>query len=233
MRPKNGGNISALFNDISKKYDFLNRVLSFNADTGWRRRLVKLSKASTGDRVLDVCAGTGDISIEFADGTPVETILGVDFSHEMLGEGAKKITERGYRGRIRNIMADALSLPFGSEAFNVVTIGFGLRNLADYRGGISEMTRVLKAGGRLLILEFAMPERKVIKTFYGLYLKRILPIIGGVLTGKKSAYDYLSDSIAGFLRPTEVVEIMRAAGLKNIESFSMVFGTVYIYRGEK
>lgn len=192
-----------------------------------------MSKASTGDRVLDVCAGTGDISIEFAESTPVEMILGVDFSHEMLGEGAKKIAERGYRGRIRNIMADALSLPFGSEAFNVVTIGFGLRNLADYRGGISEMTRVLKAGGRLLILEFAMPERKVIKTFYGLYLKRILPIIGGVLTGKKSAYDYLSDSIAGFLRPTEVVEIMRAAGLKNIESFSMVFGTVYIYRGEK
>ncbi|MBN1572835.1 MAG: bifunctional demethylmenaquinone methyltransferase/2-methoxy-6-polyprenyl-1,4-benzoquinol methylase UbiE [Deltaproteobacteria bacterium] len=233
MKPKSGGNISALFDDISRKYDFLNRVLSFNADIGWRRKLVKLSGASTGDKVLDVCAGTGDIGIELATVAPVDKIFGVDFSLEMLKEGSKKIGEKGYKGRVISFIADALNLPFGSETFNVVTIGFGLRNLTDYRAGISEMTRVLKGGGRLMILEFAMPERKIVSTIYGLYLKRILPIIGGVLTGKKSAYDYLSDSIAGFLKPMEVIEIMRAEGLVNLESFPMMAGTVYIYRGEK
>lgn len=231
MKSKN--KISSLFDDIADRYDLLNRTLSFNTDIGWRKRLVKLSGASKGDKVLDVCTGTGDIEIEFAERTPVDRIFGVDFSRAMLEGGAKKIKEKGYEDKITNFMADALRLPFGDGTFDVVTMGFGLRNLTDYRGGISEMARVLKCGGRLLLLEFAMPERKLFTKFYSFYLKRILPVIGGILTGKKSAYEYLSYSIAGFLKPGEVVEIMKAEGLDKLESFSLMGGTVYIYRGEK
>ena len=233
MKLKNARDISSLFNDIAKKYDFLNRILSLNADIGWRKKLVRLSEVQPGERVLDVCTGTGDIEMEFVESTPVDTVFGVDFSRKMLEEGLKKIGEMDYGGRITNLVADALNLPFTSETFNVVAVGFGLRNLTDYRAGISEMARVLKEGGRLMILEFAMPERKIVSIFYGLYLKRMLPVIGGALTGKKSAYDYLSDSIAGFIKPDEVLEIMRSEGLKSLESHPLMGGTVYIYKGRK
>lgn len=225
--------ISGLFDDIAESYDRLNRTLSFNTDIGWRKKLVKLSGASRGEKILDVCTGTGDIEIEFAERTKVEKIFGVDFSRAMLEGGAKKIAESGHEERINNLMADALRLPFGDGTFNVVTMGFGLRNLTDYRGGISEMARVIKRDGRLLLLEFTMPERKLFTGLYGFYLRRILPVIGGTLTGNKSAYEYLSDSIAGFLKPVEVLEIMEEVGLKNLEAFSLMWGTVYIYQGVK
>ena len=230
---KKSGNISRLFDDIANRYDLLNHVLSLNTDTIWRRRLVDISGVSEGEVVLDVCTGTGDIEICFAKRTCADKIVGIDFSRAMLEVGAKKIKEKGYTGKITNFMGDALNLPFGNGSFDVVTIGFGLRNLADYSTGISEMVRVLKGGGRLLLLEFAPPKRKIIDIFYRFYLKRILPIIGGILTGKRSAYEYLSDSIFGFLEPGEVMRIMEAEGLKKLESFALMGGLAYIYFGEK
>lgn len=230
---KKRGNISRLFDDIANRYDLLNHVLSLNTDTIWRRRLVDISGVSEGEVVLDVCTGTGDIEICFAKRTCTGKIFGIDFSRAMLEVGAKKIEEKGYTGKITNFMGDALSLPFGNGSFDVVTIGFGLRNLADYSTGISEMARVLKGGGRLLLLEFAPPKRKILDIFYRIYLKRMLPIIGRVLTGKRSAYEYLSDSISGFLEPGEVMRIMEAEGLKKLESFALMGGVAFIYFGEK
>jgi demethylmenaquinone methyltransferase / 2-methoxy-6-polyprenyl-1,4-benzoquinol methylase len=230
---KKSGNISRLFDDIANRYDFLNHVLSLNTDTIWRRRLVDISGVSEGEVVLDVCTGTGDIEICFAKRTCADKIFGIDFSRAMLEVGAKKIEDKGYTGKITNFMGDSLSLPFGNSSFDVVTIGFGLRNLTDYSTGISEMVRVLRGGGRLLLLEFAPPKRIIIDIFYRFYLKRILPIIGGILTGKKSAYEYLSDSISGFLEPSEVMRVMEAEGLKKLESFALMGGVAYIYFGEK
>ncbi len=230
---KKSGNISRLFDDIANRYDLLNHVLSLNTDTIWRRRLVDISGVAGGEVVLDVCTGTGDIEICFAKRTCADKIFGIDFSRVMLEVGAKKIEAKGYKGKITNFMGDALNLPFANGSFDVVTIGFGLRNFIDYTTGISEMARVLKGGGRLLLLEFAPPKRKILNIFYRFYLKRILPIIGGILTGKRSAYEYLSDSISGFLEPGEVMRIMEAEGLKKLKSFALMGGVAYIYLGEK
>ena len=230
----NSNNISRLFDDIANRYDLLNHTLSLNIDRGWRKRLVDLSGVSGGERILDVCTGTGDIAIEFAKRNyTTGEIFGIDFSRAMLEVGRKKIGRKGYTGGITNFMGDALELPFKDASFDVVTIGFGLRNLNDYTAGVSEMARVLKGGGRLLLLEFAPPKRKILNIGYRFYLKRILPIIGGILSGKRSAYEYLADSISGFLEPREVIEIMGAVGLNRLESFSLMEGMVYIYRGVK
>lgn len=225
--------ILGMFDEIAGRYDFLNHFLSMNFDRGWRKRLVKLSGISAGGQILDVCAGTCDISIEFARTGRCGTILGIDFSEKMLKIGKQKIERGGYQNKISLFRGDAQVHPFKDETFDIASMGFGLRNLTDYKKGIAEMARVIKKGGRILILEFAPPRATSLRLLYRFYLSKIIPIVGTILTGKRSAYKYLSTSVSGFLEPPAILEIMRGEGLKDLKALPLTFGVAYIYSGEK
>ena len=222
-----------LFADVADRYDLLNHVLSCSIDRLWRRRLVALASPGRGRPfVLDICCGTGDIALAFQRKTRGR-IVGVDFSREMLAVALRK-ARRSARGReIGLACGDALVLPFAYGLFDVATMGFGLRNLSDYGAGIAEAARVIKAGGRVLILEFAPPRGKGLVFLYRFYLRYIVPIVGGLLTGRRSAYEHLSDTIAGFLPPQEVVGVMAACGLHDLRAIRLTGGIAYIYIGEK
>lgn len=221
-----------LFSSIAKHYDFLNHLLSLNFDRGWRRALVSWAKVQPGKRILDLCTGSGDIAIEFARGGADE-VIGVDLSEKMLRIGQDKIERMKLDGKIKLQSGDCLNLPFKDNTFDIIAIGFGLRNLPDYKEGIAEMVRVLRGGGRLLILEFSLPQNSLLSGVYRLYLKMFVPLIGGMLSGSRSAYEYLSLSIQNFLVREEVIHLMKDSRLKNLYFQELMGGITTIYRGEK
>ncbi|HOE14257.1 MAG TPA: bifunctional demethylmenaquinone methyltransferase/2-methoxy-6-polyprenyl-1,4-benzoquinol methylase UbiE [Candidatus Saccharicenans sp.] len=221
-----------LFSVIAKNYDFLNRLLSFNLDCAWRRRLVSLSCFRPGDKILDVCTGTGDIAIEFAR-RGAHDVTGIDLSAGMLARAQQKIEKLNLATKIKLETGSALNLPYGDQTFDLVTIGFGLRNLPDYSRGISEMARVLKPSGRLLILEFSLPPNKLTYGFYSLYLKNYLPLAGRLFSGSAQAYSYLASSIFSFLKPEEVMALMRQMGLRNLSCLNLTAGVITLYSGQK
>jgi demethylmenaquinone methyltransferase/2-methoxy-6-polyprenyl-1,4-benzoquinol methylase len=222
-----------LFTAIAVRYDLLNHLLSWNIDRRWRRKLVESAGAKPDEKILDLCTGTADIAIRFARMNETEKITGIDFSEAMLKIARRKIKKRGFDIKIRLLQGDALHLPFENGSFDIVSIGFGLRNLTDRQGGIDEMVRILNNGGRVLILEFSPPQKTLFGWGYNVYLKTVIPVLGGMVSGSIEAYRYFSSSVAGFLRPDEVTELMIKSGLKNIQVKSLTGGIAYIYRGEK
>jgi demethylmenaquinone methyltransferase/2-methoxy-6-polyprenyl-1,4-benzoquinol methylase len=222
-----------LFRTIADRYDLLNHLLSLNIDRGWRKSLVKYAGLRTGKRILDVCTGTGDIAIRFAREGGAGKIVGIDLSEEMLRIAEGKAGAKGLDGRITLLTGDALNLPFPKGSFDIVSMGFGLRNLRDRQKGISEMVRILKPDGRALILEFAPPGRGIFGAGYQIYLKTIIPLLGGIVSGSMDAYRYFSASIANFLEPDDVVELLQQEGLRNIHFKALTGGIACIYRGEK
>ena len=226
-------NNNQVFSAIATRYDLLNHLLSLNVDQSWRKELVKCAGVKPGESILDVCTGTADIAIRFARMNSCEEIVGIDLSDKMLHLARWKIMKRGWDKRIKLLNADALSLPFDDNFFDVVCIGFGLRNLADRKKGISEMMRILKDGGRIVILEFSPPPDNFFGMFHKLCLNTMIPVVGGIVSGSTSAYRYLSTSIVSFLKPEEIARLMEQAGLKNVWFKSLTGGIAYIYRGEK
>jgi demethylmenaquinone methyltransferase / 2-methoxy-6-polyprenyl-1,4-benzoquinol methylase len=221
-----------MFSAIARRYDLLNHVLSGNVDRRWRRALVTTTETRPGEDVLDVATGTADVAIEFARRARAGSITGVDLSPGMLGVGRDKLERAGLSGRIRLVEGDALSLPFADESFDVVTIAFGLRNLPDYGRGVAEMTRVLRPGGRLVVLEF-LPPRGAALLAYRAYLATFLPLAGRLISGSGEAYGYLAASIREFLDPTEVETLLATAGLARVESRRLTAGIAGLYRGVK
>jgi len=236
-------NNSRLFSRIALKYDFLNHLLSLNIDKRWRRKLVKCAGVSAkggsafgrkpGDSILDVCTGTGDIAIQFAYKDDGGKVVGIDLSEEMLRIAKRKTKSNRFARRIKLLKGDVLNLPFEDLSFDIVTIGFGLRNLTDHRKGISEMVRVLKDGGRLAILEFSPSPCGFFGAVYRFYLNTIMQAVGGIISGSASAYRHLSTSIANFPKPEEILKLMESEGLKKLYSERLTGGIVYIYRGKK
>lgn len=224
---------SRLFSRIAATYDFLNHLLSLNIDKRWRRELVRCAGAKPGDRILDICTGTGDVAIRFAQNNEAAEIVGIDLSEEMLRIAAHKIRSNGSGGKVRLLKGDALNLPFDDDHFDIVTIAFGLRNVGHHRKGICEMVRVLKKGGQLLILEFSPPRSDLFGIWYRLCLNTIIPAVGGVISGSTRAYRYLSSSIAGFPGPDEIITLMETGGLKKLQAQRLTRGIAYVYRGEK
>jgi len=220
-----------MFTAIARRYDLLNHVLSLNVDRGWRRALVDMSEVHEGDEVLDVATGTGDVAIDFARHSGAGTVVGLDRSAGMLGVARDKLRRGGLERRIGVVEGDAMDMPFDDQSFDAVTIAFGLRNLPDYAAAVREMTRVLKPGGRLLVLEFFPPTGGVFLRFYNLYLKTALPVVGRVVSGSREAYDYLSSSIRGFASHDELHGFFQAAGLDRIERRKLAGGISCIYRG--
>lgn len=213
-----------MFAGISRRYDFLNRLLSLGRDKYWRRFAAALLPAGY---ILDVCSGTGDVAIEVSKKNDV---IASDFCAEMLTLCAGKIKKQDI-GNIRCIQNDAENLPFMDETFNGAIVAFGIRNVADIKKALSEMRRVVKKGGKVVVLEFSQPGNKVFRWVYYLYFQKILPFIGAVVSKKKGAYSYLPSSVMAFPERNEFVGLMKDAGLADIEFYDLTFGIVTVYAG--
>jgi demethylmenaquinone methyltransferase/2-methoxy-6-polyprenyl-1,4-benzoquinol methylase len=222
-----------MFSRIASRYDLLNHLLSLNIDRTWRRTLVRSAKLAPGGRVLDACTGTADVAMAFVERRADCEVFGIDLSSDMLRVGKNKINGRRLNGRITLLESDVLALPFADEVFDVVSIAFGLRNLPDYAEGIVEMTRVLRRGGRLMILEFSPPERQLYLKGYDFYLRRVVPFVGGLVSGSRQAYRYLASSIGDFVSGPQIFQMMNSAGLHGLQAKKLTGGIAYLYEGEK
>lgn len=207
--------VQQMFDRIAPTYDTLNRVLSLGIDQDWRRRAIRELGDVRGRRVLDVCAGTLDLSVmAVAAGAHV---VATDFSHAMLASGRNKAS-------LPLVRADAMALPFADESFAGVVCGFGLRNLPDARAGLAEMRRLLAPGGGCVILDFFRPRRAVTRAVQALYNRRVLPLVGGIVSGDRGAYSYLASSIERFATRDEVEAMCRAVGFRRVDGTDLTLG---------
>ena len=230
---RKGEQIQAMFGSIASRYDLLNRLLSFGIDTRWRRFAVNLVKSPADGCILDIATGTGDMALEIAATTPSSvSIVGIDFCKEMIEIAAVKTERSKYAERISYAIAPCEAIPFPDGFFDSVTIAFGIRNLDNRIQGLREMYRILKTGGRVIILEFSTPRSKIIRIIYHWYFRRLLPIIGGLFS-RFDAYKYLPDSVLEFPAQAEFKHTMAEAGFLNLVHYTRTFGIVSIYVGEK
>jgi demethylmenaquinone methyltransferase / 2-methoxy-6-polyprenyl-1,4-benzoquinol methylase len=226
-----GERIRAMFGSIAPRYDFLNRLLSLGIDKRWRRFAVGKIFVSGSGRVLDVATGTGDVALEIASQTPAGVnIVGVDFCKEMVDLGRVKVQGSPHAGRISFEVAPCEDIPFSDKTFEAATIAFGIRNVVDRVKGLSEMHRVLKDGGRIVILEFSTPTSPVFRALYHFYFLKILPAIGGMFS-KQSAYQYLPDSVLEFPPRDTFKSMMSQVGFRNVQHFDLTFGIATVYVG--
>jgi demethylmenaquinone methyltransferase / 2-methoxy-6-polyprenyl-1,4-benzoquinol methylase len=224
--------VQAMFADIAPSYDLLNHLLSFNIDRRWRRQAIRaLGWERRADGVyLDLCAGTLDVSAELAAQPGFRgCVVGADFAEPMLRAGRTKV--RGMS--VQPVTADALSLPLASASCSGAIVAFGVRNLADLDAGLVEVGRVLKPGARFVILEFTTPPSRVVRAGYHLYFHRILPRIGGLISGNRGAYRYLPESVAHFPAAPELAERLRAAGFRDVTWRSLTLGIAALHAGTR
>lgn len=223
--------VRTMFGAIAPRYDLANSVLSMGIHHLWRRRVVRWSGAGPGDAVLDCATGTGDLALAFKQCVgPEGTVLGTDFCTEML-DGARVKAGGGQEG-LRFETADVTALPYDSDRFSVSSISFGIRNVNEPGRGISELARVTRPGGVVMVLEFGQVRVPIIRTLYDLYSRLVLPRIGGLLTGKPDAYDYLQTSAAHFPSGEDFAALMRASGdFKEVRFRPLSLGIAYVYRG--
>ena len=221
------------FASISGRYDLLNSLLSLQIDRYWRWRTTRLLRAFPGGWVLDLCAGTLPLSLELTRQATYRKVLAIDFCEDMLRAGAKTLPADERKDRIFPVCGDGEIIPAPTSSFWGCTVAFGVRNLSRTLQGLTEMHRILRPGGKLLILEFSRPTNPLIKPIYSLYLNRILPVIAGLISGDKEAYQYLASSIAAFYEPEELLAMMREAGFAEVSRIPLTFGIVSIYIGVK
>ncbi|MBI3448515.1 MAG: bifunctional demethylmenaquinone methyltransferase/2-methoxy-6-polyprenyl-1,4-benzoquinol methylase UbiE [Acidobacteria bacterium] len=222
--------IRSLFAGISPRYDLINRILSLGVDRSWRLRTVRAVRdAATGDAVLDLCCGTGDLSVALALGGL--RVTGADFCHEMLVIGRAKAARQNER--VEFIAADALTLPFPDATFEGATVAFGVRNLADLDAGLSEIRRVLKPGAPLAVLEFGRPRGAVMGPLYAVYLNAFVPVVGRLISGSREAYDWLSSSIQAFPDQEAFPRRLERAGFTSVRVEELTFGIAALYVARK
>ncbi len=220
--------VRAMFDRIAPRYDLMNRVMSGGLDGRWRRLAAQAADVSLGAHVLDVCCGTGDLAFELADRVGSRgRVVGVDFAEEMLVRARAKATDRPSIATFH--VADALELPFTDDSFDAATVAFGARNLADLDGGIEEMARVVRPGGRVVILEITSPTR--LRAVHGLWFDRIVPKIGAAVGGDSAAYGYLPASAKRFPAPAELAERMNRCGLDDVTFRTFMGGIVALHHG--
>jgi len=224
--------VRSMFDSIAHRYDFLNHFLSSGIDVFWRKKAVRLLAPFHPETILDVATGTADLAIQAASNINCK-VVGVDISPKMLEIGRAKISGLSLSDKISLLEGSAESLQFESSSFDAVTVAFGVRNFSDLRRGLSEMHRVLKPGGAALILEFSRPNRPWLNSLYNFYFRRILPVLGGLISGNKSAYQYLPSTVGEFPAGTDFLGILHRIGFTQTIQHPVTFGIVTIYIGVK
>lgn len=224
-----------MFGGIAARYDLMNRLMTMGLDRRWRRVAARETALAPGDRALDVCCGTGDLSFSLVDGCPRCAVIGLDFTPEMVALARQKAEVRVRLGRpapLEFVAGDLLDLPFPDGDFDAVTVGWGVRNVPDVRRAFEEMARVTRPGGRVVCLESTMAPEGLSRRFHSIWMGRVVPLAGRVVTGGASAYAYLPASVEAFPRVEALAGIMAAAGLVDIRYRRFGLGAVAIHVGE-
>jgi len=225
--------VESMFDSIAWRYDFLNHFLSFNFDRLWRRRAIKIiSKSYKSPNILDVATGTGDLAIAAMKLNPSK-ISGIDISRKMLEIGREKVGKKGFSGKIDLIPGDSEKIPFDDNHFDVAMVAFGVRNFSDPLKGLSEMRRVIRTGGMIMVLEFSKPSGFPIKLLYNFYFRNILPLFGRLFSKDKDAYRYLPDSVMKFPDNEEFLKLLIHAGCSDTHQVKLTGGVASIYTGIK
>lgn len=221
--------VREMFTDIAPRYDLMNRLMTLGRDQIWRRTVIRLCALPKGGSLLDVATGTGDLAYETLRLDPTSRPIGIDLTREMMVRGLNK----GGSLSFPFVEGDALALPFDDNTFDAATSGFMMRNVVDIRAAFAEQRRVVKPHGRVVCLEITLPRTPVFGSLFRLYFFRIVPLIGGIITGQRKAYTYLPHSAVNFPRPAELAEIMRSVGLRHVGYKLAMFGTVAVHWGTK
>ncbi|CAM1334018.1 bifunctional demethylmenaquinone methyltransferase/2-methoxy-6-polyprenyl-1,4-benzoquinol methylase UbiE [Tenacibaculum aestuariivivum] len=221
-----------MFDNISKDYDGLNRVISLGIDVSWRKKVVKLVSQNNPKQILDIATGTGDLALMMADLNP-DRIIGLDISAGMLEVGKQKINKANLASKIEMVVGDSENMPFASNTFDAITVSFGVRNFENLDKGLTEILRVLKPKGKLVILETSNPTRFPFKQGYKFHTNILLPIIGKIFSKDKVAYSYLSESANSFPFGQAFNNILQKNGFKNVNNSPVTFGVASIYTAFK
>jgi demethylmenaquinone methyltransferase/2-methoxy-6-polyprenyl-1,4-benzoquinol methylase len=225
--------IRNLFDNIAPTYDFLNHLLSLGRDLYWRKMAVRELNGLEG-WILDIATGTGDVAMEIIhQNGHHRKVFGLDFSNPMIKRAQRKVLEKGLSQTVALGLGDALSLPFRDNTFSASMIAFGLRNIVKKEQALSEMVRVIKKGGKVIILEFTLPQKGLMRRLFPIYFQRILPWMGGLISGDRGAYAYLPESVFHFASSGNYEEIMRRVGLEDVDSRSLTGGVASIISGTK
>ena len=225
--------VEKMFDKIAFRYDFLNRFLSAGIDIGWRKKAIKLLLPVKPERILDVATGTGDFALTSYEILKPAKITGIDISEGMLELGRKKIAKAGLDSHIELLNGDSEAILFEDNSFDAVTVAFGVRNFENLEQGLSEIKRVLKPGGRLIVLECTKPSMPVVKQFYNFYMKFITPKIGKIIANNNDAYQYLNDSVLQFPEKESFIQILNKAGYRNTFYKTLTLGICTIYCAEE
>lgn len=225
--------VTQMFDNISKEYDGLNRVISFGIDQSWRNKVVKIGNSIAPSAILDIATGTGDLAIMFAEKTKAERIVGLDISEGMLNVGKQKVLAKKLEDRIEMVVGDSENLPFEDNTFDVISVSFGVRNFETLEKGLAEILRVLKPNGKFIILETSVPTKFPFKQGYKFHCNVILPLIGKIFSKDKKAYGYLSESAANFPYGEKLNNILRKIGFIDVKDYPQTFGVASIYVSSK
>jgi len=225
--------VGKMFDNIAPYYDFLNRLLSLRMDVLWRRSAIKMIKDRNAKQILDIATGTADLTVEISKQLKPDQIVGMDLSHEMLEVGRKKITNKGLDNLIRLDQGDSENLQYPDSSFDVATAAFGVRNFENLKAGLTEINRVLKKNGQIVVLEFSRPTIFPFKQLFNLYFKYILPLIGKVTSKDPKAYQYLYESVQAFPDGEDFLDVLKESGFNSNQCKKLSLGICSIYTGFK
>lgn len=226
--------VEQMFDNIAPNYDRLNHILSLNIDRMWRRRVMRIVRRSKASKIMDIATGTGDLAIAMAKRMERAEILGIDLSEEMLAVARSKVKRLGLEQRITLLKGDAESLTMVADGvMDVATVAFGVRNFENLEGGLAEIYRTLKAGGKLVVLEFSIPRNRLVRWVYAQYSHRLIPRIGALISKDREAYTYLPESVDEFPSPERFTDMLLGVGFKEVCRRSQSFGIAHIYEAVK